>query len=395
MIEKQRQQAATSYHSSPYSVCHLTSQHKALDTRVFDRQAVSLAKAGYDVTIIGKHQQAETVNGVKIVPLKQSSRYFTRSTIGIWRLLKAAVKQRCQLYHFHDPELIFVGLALKLLGKKVIYDVHEDYEQNILSRQWLRKWPRIKMLIAKLTYLTEVVASHFFDWIVAADSNIKSKFPNQKSTVIMNVPPRSFIRDNQRDGLNQRFKAIYLGLATEDRGLFQVLDSLKYVKNQEIEVHFVGNVSHHEYEGSIARQPGAVFHGRVPWQQVSEILADADVGLLLFQPTPAHLHFTGEGNTKLFEYMSAGLPIVFSDLTQLKRLLTKLDVGIPVDPTDPKAIAEALDCLYDNITLRRRLSDNGKRAVAEQYNWENQEAQLLGIYGKLFGRPEIIAEVKS
>ncbi|MCZ7637769.1 MAG: glycosyltransferase [Verrucomicrobia bacterium] len=86
---------------------------------------------------------------------------------------------------------------------------------------------------------------------------------------------------------------------------------------------------------------------------------------------------------KLWEYMAVGLPVVISDFPHLRELVGRLDCGLVADPASPRAIADALRRLHDSPAERARLGQNGRRAVQEEYNWENQERKLLELYGRL------------
>src|SRR5512137_2848416 len=107
-------------------VCILSSVHIALDNRVFYREARSLQRVGYSVTLIAVHPRDEIKDGVHIVALPRVRRW--QRPLLWWRLLRLALASRADIYHFHDPELLLVTPWLRLLtGRPVVYDVHESY----------------------------------------------------------------------------------------------------------------------------------------------------------------------------------------------------------------------------------------------------------------------------
>jgi len=362
------------------AVCHLTSSHLALDTRIFDKEAVSLAKAGYDVAVIGQHDKAERVNGVRIVPLRKRAGRFKRYVIGTWDLLRHALREKAKVYHFHDPELIPVGVLLKCLGKKVVYDVHEDYQQLVMSRAWVSLW--IRRPLSAMWWWCEKTCSWFYDAILTRDTELAKKFSPRKTKVITNCPPLHFLGVGAREE-NDTFNIAFVGAIDEERCIFQVIEALEHTQHREIELHVMGKCETPKLLDTFKNHPQIVFHGRIPWEQLRKNLETSSLGLLLFQPTPALLALTGEGNTKLFEFMALGLPVLISDFPRLKEFVCSNGAGYPVDATDPKKIAEAIDYLYENPALRDEMGENGKRAVRERYHWEYEEKVLLEVYGKI------------
>ena len=363
-------------------VCHLTTAHKALDTRIFNRQALSLQKAGYAVTIIGQNLSDEIVNDVKIISLKSSIRWSARMCAAL-KISLMALKEDAAVYHFHDPELVPVGCLLKLFGKKVIYDVHEDYEKSIISREGR---PLFRKLMAWFFTRIENVCSRVFDYIVVVDSNIQSKFMQDKVEIISNVPPLHFAKATRENRQDDRFRLIFLGLMSRDHGIPEILSAIEQMKYKDkVELHLIGSVSGVDLPALWRSNPQVIHHGRVAWERLGEMLAAADVGLFLYQPNPAHLHFTGEGNTKLFEYMGSGLPILYSDFPKLRRLIDSIGCGVAVNPTDQGEIAKALDGLYEDPVLRIAMGERGRQAVREKYNWGTEERKLLALYRKVLG----------
>src|SRR2546422_604214 len=120
-------------------VIHLSSVHRPLDTRIFFKECRTLARSGYDVILIapGDKDGARESSGVAIKAVPRPHSRFDRMIRTVWRLCRAALKEKGRVYHFHDPELIPVGLWLRLRGVHVIYDVHEDLPRQILSKYWI------------------------------------------------------------------------------------------------------------------------------------------------------------------------------------------------------------------------------------------------------------------
>ncbi|TEU17385.1 MAG: hypothetical protein E3J21_08470 [Anaerolineales bacterium] len=107
-------------------VCVMTSVHPPFDPRIFHKEAQTLVQAGYEVVLIAPHdKESENVDGVHIIGLPRYKRRFYRP-LNWWRILRVALRQKADVYHFHDPELLPIGLWLQWwTGKPVVYDVHE------------------------------------------------------------------------------------------------------------------------------------------------------------------------------------------------------------------------------------------------------------------------------
>lgn len=369
----------------PIRVCHLTTAHRALDNRIFDSEVLSLARAGYEVVVVGQHPKEETIHGVRIVPLTMPRGRGARWCMQPLQVLRIARGLRAAVYHFHDPDLLPVGVMLSFTGAKVVYDAHEDYEEKLRSRI---AHEGFGSLLPKAWWHGERLASSFFAHIITADSHTQAKFPVGRATALANFPPQAFGKvDRPARPPGDSFKIMYVGGLTRDRGLVQVIDALTYLRDLQVEFHIAGETRDAWLRQQFER-PGVVYHGRVPWHKVNQFLAGGDLGVVLLQPVPAYLYCPGENIVKLWEYQAVGLPVVISDFPRLRDLVAKLDCGIAVDPTSPKAISDAIRRLYAAPELRRRLGDNGRRAVREHYNWENQERKLLELYAKVLGGPD-------
>lgn len=365
-----------------HNICQISSAHKWFDERIFQKQCKSLSRAGYQVKLIIPKERSEIIDSIKIIALPVGLSRLKRILL-LGQILIKALRENADLYHIHDPELMLVGILLKLAGKSVIYDVHEDYKEAILSRDYLAQG--VRRLLANFVSLLEKITSRFFDYTIVVDSNIQAKFPAKKTERITNVPPASIFCHCRSDYTSGKpLHAVFIGAITKLHGAEKILQAIHFSRyKQNVEIHLIGTIVEPELISLCENTPQVFTHGRLPWSQSLQMLENADIGLFLYQPTPAHLHFTGEGNTKIFEYMGSGLPIIYSDFPPLRNLMESIGCGVPVDPTDPVKIAEAIDMLYENPEYRMMLGNNGREAVRRKYNWDVEEQKLLKVYERV------------
>jgi len=171
----------------PIKVCILTTVHQPFDIRIFHKEVKSLVNFGYKVTLIAQHSKNEIVDGVKIIALPKPRNRFMRILGLTWRVSYLALRQRADIYHFHDPELILVGIVLRLLRKKVIYDVHEDVPKQILNKDWI--WNvNIRKFVAFTMNTIEQIGAFLFNRIVVATPDIAKKFTKKKTVILRNFP---------------------------------------------------------------------------------------------------------------------------------------------------------------------------------------------------------------
>ena len=144
-------------------IVHLTSVHPVYDTRIFWKECVSLAETGSQVILVAPHDQSlATDYDIEIVGIQKAKSRFSRMLWTSFQVCQIALQLQGDIYHFHDPELIPVGLILKkIYSKKVIYDVHEDLPRQILSKFWIPK--TIRHLVALLAEKIELVGAKEFD----------------------------------------------------------------------------------------------------------------------------------------------------------------------------------------------------------------------------------------
>jgi len=358
----------------------MTTSHFPKDDRIFHKEALFLKNQGYDVIIIAQHDDDAVIDGIRIIPLHIAKRRLDRYVINVFHALWLAFQVRADAYHFHDPELLFAGFIMKLAGKVVIYDVHEDYQQKLLSKHFSGK-----RLAAGIWRIVESTLSRFFNHVFTADSHTKQHFPPHKTTVLANYPPLRFtdvVRHRKEDGV---FRIVYAGGIDCSRGIAKTIDALELLSDIPVEFHVAGPPPDGPLMDRMSQHSKVVYHGLLPWEEVNSLLAECDLGVVLLQPVPAYLYCPGENIIKLFEYMGVGLPVLISNFPRLKHLIESIDAGKAVEPTSPEKIATAIKELRHNPALLRRMGENGRRAVLEKYNWEHEGNKMLAVYSQLTG----------
>lgn len=367
-----------------YKVCHFTSVHTAFDVRIFYKECRTLAIAGYSVTLIAQHDKNEVVGGVKIIALPNVSNHILRFCGLTLKAFRLALKEKAEVYHFHDPELLLAGLLIKLsTGKRVVYDVHEDYRLQILYKPYI---PQIaRKSIALLARLVEYVISKYLDGIVTATDDILNIFSFHKKAICLRNFPIISNFSNFSEGRRiekETFNIIYVGNLTITRGITQIVQALEHIKSdKKVTLILCGDFYPLEYNASVRKLKGfekVEYRGWVNPQDIPTLLCKSDVGIACLHPQANYLSALP---IKLFEYMLSGIPVIASDFPLWKDIVIGNQCGICVDPQNSKEIAGAIVYLLEHPDERKAMGENGRKAVINKYNWENESKRLLDLYG--------------
>lgn len=358
-------------------ICHMTSVHPWDDVRIFLKECQALAKAGYDVYLVAEGIDREE-KGVHIVGCgeKPAGR---RARMGQFARIvyEKALALDCDVYHFHDPELLPYGVKLKDAGKMVIFDSHEDVSGQILDKEWIPG--PLRSIISFVYKIYETMCVKKFDAVVAATPHIAELFSGRaKKTIDINNFPKLDDIVFHEAPFDEREKVIcFAGGINELRGESVMLQAMKNVYGKLV---LAGPYD----ENGVYRLKGdnVSYLGKINRKSVNELYGKSRIGIVLYQP--AENHFASQP-IKMFEYMAAGLPIVASDFNHWKKIIEMSDCGICVNPTDPNAVSDACNSLLEKPAEAQEMGKRGRRYVLEKYNWQNEEEKLLRLYEDVLG----------
>lgn len=378
-----------------------------------EREARALRRAGHAVFLMarrGPGQLArETVDGVQVLrvplpfqgckPLADFIYFFFQRYSLLWRLARACRRHRIDVLHVHDlPYAFTTAAAGRLLGLPVIFDMREHYVSMLASSfaaEVYRRFRPLAFILLGLLRLEELFACRWSTKvIVVADEHIgrvrRLGVRRANIAVVTNTEDidcfEGFPDEPQlRRRWAGKFVIMYVGGLEPIRGLETVLRALPAIRRELPEAHLVlvgDGASRGELEQLTERlglREHVTFTGFAPFAQLPSYIRAAAVCLVPHISSP---HVDTTMPNKIFHYMMLGQPVVVSNLPPLMRVVRDAECGLIFRQQDPQSLAQAVLALRDQ-GLRRRLGENGRRAVHDRYHWQATVQVLLRLYDGL------------
>ena len=366
-------------------VCHITSAHPRYDQRILYRECVSLQDAGYEVTlVVNDVAEDEIFRGVNIVSTNKSykGKRFQRMLLGVKNVYNRSKEIDADIYHIHDPELLRVALKYKKMGKKVIFDSHEDYVAQIREKRYLPKF--LRNMIANLYYIYESYVFQRIDGVVSPAKMDSKNLENRALKIayvdnrprLDELPAKGSFECEEREGL------CYAGGLTYERGILFAAKAASLLKSP---LYLAGAFSSEKFEKEILEGENADYvhyEGMLGREEVYRLYSRCAIGLCTLLRVGQYAIMPNLP-TKVYEYMAMGMPVILSDIPSIRAIIEKHKFGMLVDPENPEDIAEKVRYLYENPDEMRAMGKKGKELVYTEWNWKSEGEKLLDLYKKI------------
>lgn len=385
--------------SPRYDVCAAVISDLSTDARVW-KQVRSLRDAGYAVILIGcRYEIAETIRsrqeGIDVVevPLgsrqgRVSARGRAETLLAIWREVHGTA---ARVYHAHNIHVIpACWLASRRRGMPLIYDAHELYGQVKAGDRLRRR------ATARIGRLAEAFAVTQADAVITTNASrviaLQARHGLCPIEVLANVPARVHPLEPWDPGFPPGVPILLYqgGIYARAHAFAETIEALKILED----VHFVvvgfGRQDDLELVGKWAVQAGVAERvhllAQLPFDRLVSSAALATVGLVPIKPVDLG-HVLGDTN-KLHEYLMAGLPVIASDMPEIRRVVRQGSppVGELFDGEDPISIADAYRRVTADPHAYQARKREARRLATELHHWGVEETRLRSLYQRLLAQ---------
>jgi glycosyltransferase involved in cell wall biosynthesis len=381
------------------------------DERV-EREARDLIRDGHSLFLIARRgigqPKEEDVNGVRVIrtplPFQHKKRvadliYHTLQRYWIFfHILWVCRKHRIEALHVHDlPYALASILSGKLLKIPTVFDIHENYVEMHITLITAKGYKLLKFLYAGLIAMWRIEEKLTCRWayrvIVVADEHIARiramDVAPERIVVVTNTEDIDFFSDLPIDKhLSQQYQndfiVLFFGKFSSHRGLETAIEAMPRILEEisNAKLLLVGEGNNQRELEELVREMNlgnkVIFTGFQPFQLIPTFIELSRIGLIPHISTP---HIETTMPNKIFQFMLKGKPVVVSSVRPLKRVVNDAQCGLVFEERNPASLAAAVIRLWDD-ELRRRLGENGRRAVKNRYNWQSTVQALLSIYRK-------------
>jgi glycosyltransferase involved in cell wall biosynthesis len=352
-----------------------------------------LAAKGFRVRFVSPARNIGQREGVEFVALQKTGGRM-QSLLSSGSLLPILLRQRATIYHFQDPQLLPVALALKIiLSKRIIYDAYEDFPSMVRNK---RSIPRMmRPLLSKMIAGLERLAANCFDGVMTADPFTLRRLARagkSRKLVFFNFPNLDFFPPPK--DTPKKFDLVYRGGISARAGSWILLDAMRLLadRGKMPTLLFIGYFDDSSFERallgrihSLGLAANVEFRGRMDHEDMARALSEARIGVSPLQDTAK---FRLNIPVKIFEYWACGLPVVASDLPPIRPFFRNVPAGILYQPASAAELAQSIGWLLDHPQIAARMGKQGRSAVTQRFNNEGEVRRLRHFVEWIVRKPE-------
>lgn len=353
------------------------------DQRVH-KVALSLISFGYEPVLIGRLLPGSAplnrdYSCVRFrLPFRKGPLFYLTYNI---RLFLFLIFNRAGIFLANDLDTLpAVYLAGKVRGKRVVYDSHEYFTEvpELVNRPMVRKiWEWIeKRIFPRLESVYTVNDS------IAGIYSMKYGVP---VGVVRNVPSADrppTVAGALPAGFTDFPVILYQGAVNVGRGLEEMIRAMAFLPDCRFLVAGDGDIrkAMQELVSGMGLEERIFFTGRLPFEQLAWYTKQASLGISLEQDIGLNYHYALPN--KIFDYLHAGLPVIASDLPEIRQVVEKADFGMIVDRFDPEYLSSTILSILADKKRLERWRNNALKAAPE-YTWENEQQVLMNYFPPL------------
>ena len=355
------------------------------DQRV-NKVCCTLQKIGYEVTLVGRKQRKSLELTKRDYKTKRMFLLFEKGPFFYLefqiRLFFYLLFQRANVLVSNDLDTLLPNyLISKLKSTNLVYDSHElfcevpELKANPIKKKiWkkLEQWifPKLKNVftvndsIAKIyteEYNVDVKVVRNIPYL-SAQKNIEFK-----SKTDLDLPTNKKIIILQGAGINI------------DRGAEEAVIAMQYVNDSILLIIGSGDVINilKKIVSDLKLHEKVTFVGKVPFEKLLQYTHHADLGLTLDKDTNVNYKYSLPN--KLFDYIHAGVPVLASNLVEIKKIINTYSIGDCTEDDTPEHIASKINTILNDYNTLQLWKNNLKIATID-LNWEKEELQLIEVY---------------
>ena len=351
-----------------------------IDQRVH-RTAMTLLETGCKPVLVGFRKPRS--------PVLPESPYETRRLRPVFRrgfLFYASVNLRLFFFLLLRRSVMLVSndldtlaavfLVARIKRTTLVFDSHEYFTElpELVDRPFVRRvWGRLeKQLLPRIRYGYTVCQS-------IADA-YQEKY-GTRLAVVRNLPVAvDRNEDVERPGEDKRSGTIiYQGALNMGRGLENMIRAMVFLENYRLQIFGDGTIT-----GDLVRLRDTLslgervsFMGRIPFQELRSLTRQASLGISLEENIGLNYYYALPN--KLFDYIQAQIPVLVSDLPEMRRIVMDYAIGQVVRDRDPEKLARQVEEMLSSGEQRETWQKNLQLA-AGQLTWENEAEKLREVY---------------